>query len=321
VTKRLRGTGLISVAAALTLTMAACGGSGDPSTESTSSGEAIRGEVKLDGSSTVFPIAEAAAELFEERYPDAIVSVGTSGTGGGFEKFCQGEIDISNASRPVNDREKAACAENDITFAEITVGIDALTVLVHPDNPVDCLTIGQLAEIYGPDSTITNWNQITGIDFDVELVVYGPGEDSGTFAYFTEAINGEEGQIRGAGYNNIGENDNSGLQGVQGALGGIFYVGYTYYAENQGSVKALQIDGGDGCVAPTPENARNGSYAPLSRGLYMYPSGASLAKPQVRAFLEFVINENEAITSAVSAIGLTQAQKTEMLGLIDSLAS
>jgi len=194
-------------------------------------------------------------------------------------------------------------------------------VLVHPDNPVDCLTVEQLAEIYGPDSTITNWNQITGIDYDAELVIYGPGEDSGTFAYFTEAINGEEGLIRGAGYNNIGENDNSGLQGVQGAPGGIFYVGYTYYAENQDSVKALQIDGGAGCVAPTPEAARNGRYTPLSRGLYMYPSSAGLAKPQVRAFLEFVITENEAITSAVSAIGLTDAQKADMLELIDALAA
>jgi phosphate transport system substrate-binding protein len=321
VTKRLRGTGLIAAAVALTLATAACGGSGEPSSDQTTGAGAISGEVNLDGSSTVFPIAEAAAELFEEENPDAIVNVATSGTGGGFEKFCRGETDIANASRPINDREAAACEANDIAFAEITVGIDALTVLVHPDNPVDCLTVEQLAEIYGPDSTITNWNQITGIDYDAELVIYGPGEDSGTFAYFTEAINGEEGAIRGAGYNNIGENDNSGLQGVQGAPGGIFYVGYTYYAENQDSVKALQIDGGDGCVAPTPDNARDGSYTPLSRGLYMYASSASLAKPQVRAFLEFVITENEAITSAVSAIGLTEAQTAEMLELIDSLAS
>jgi phosphate transport system substrate-binding protein len=319
VTRRLRGT--ISAAVALTVAMAACGGSGDPSTGPTTDTGAIRGAVNLDGSSTVFPIAEAAAELFEEAYPDAVVNVGTSGTGGGFEKFCQGETDIANASRPINDREKAACEANNVAFAEITVGIDALTVLVHPDNPVDCLTVEQLAEIYGPDSTITNWNQITGIDYDAELVIYGPGEDSGTFAYFTEAINGEEGLIRGAGYNNIGENDNSGLQGVQGAPGGIFYVGYTYYAENQDSVKALQIDGGAGCVAPTPEAARNGRYTPLSRGLYMYPSSAGLAKPQVRAFLEFVITENEAITSAVSAIGLTDAQKADMLELIDALAA
>lgn len=318
-TRRLRGT--ISAAVALTVAMAACGGSGDPSTGPTTDTGAIRGAVNLDGSSTVFPIAEAAAELFEEAYPDAVVNVGTSGTGGGFEKFCQGETDIANASRPINDREKAACEANNVAFAEITVGIDALTVLVHPDNPVDCLTVEQLAEIYGPDSTITNWNQITGIDYDAELVIYGPGEDSGTFAYFTEAINGEEGLIRGAGYNNIGENDNSGLQGVQGAPGGIFYVGYTYYAENQDSVKALQIDGGAGCVAPTPEAARNGRYTPLSRGLYMYPSSAGLAKPQVRAFLEFVITENEAITSAVSAIGLTDAQKADMLELIDALAA
>lgn len=320
-TKRLRSTGLFAAALALTLAGAACAGTTDDPEPGSSTGEAISGEVNLDGSSTVFPIAEAAAELFEEEYPDAVVNVAASGTGGGFEKFCRGETDISNASRHINDNETAACEANNIAFEEITVGIDALTVLVHPDNPVDCLTVEQLAEIYGPESTITNWNQITGVDYDAELVIYGPGEDSGTFAYFTEEIIGEEGLIRGDGYNNIGENDNSGLQGVQGAAGGIFYVGYTYYAENQDTVKALEIDGGDGCVAPTPETARDGSYAPLSRGLYMYPSDAGLAKPQVRAFLEFVINENDAITGAVNAIGLTDAQKTEMLGLIDSLAS
>jgi phosphate transport system substrate-binding protein len=312
----LRSLGLASAALALTLA-AACGGSGDPSA---AGGEAISGEVNLDGSSTVFPFAAAAAELFEGEYPDAIVNVAQSGTGGGFEKFCNGETDISNASRHINEDETAACAAGNIAYEEITVATDALTVLVHPDNPVDCLTVEQLTEIYGPESTITNWNQVNGIDFDAELAIYGPGEDSGTFAYFTDAINEEEGLIRGDGYNNIGENDNSGLQGVQGAAGGIFYVGYTYYAENEGTVKALEIDGGEGCVAPTPETARDGSYSPLSRGLYMYPSDAGLAKPQVRAFLEFVINENDAIAEAVNAIGLTEAQRTEMLAVINSLA-
>jgi phosphate transport system substrate-binding protein len=299
------------------LTVAACG---DDAPGPSDTGPNISGEVVLDGSSTVGPMAEAAAELFEEEYPDADVSVAQSGTGGGFEKFCNGETDISNASRAINDEETAACQANNIAFEQITVGNDAITLLVHPDNPVTCLTVDQLAEIYGADATITNWNQITGVDYDAELVIYGPGEDSGTFTFFTDEITGGDGLIRGDGYNNIGENDNSGLQGVQGAAGGIFYVGYSYYAENTGTVKALEIDGGSGCVGPSPETARDASYSPLSRSLYMYPSEDALAKPQVKAFLEFVITENAAITDAVSAIGLTDAQKTEMLAKIDSLA-
>jgi phosphate transport system substrate-binding protein len=320
VTKRLRSAGLIGAALALTLAAAACGGSGDPGPGG--SGDALSGEVNLDGSSTVGPFAEAAAEAFEEAEPGVAVNVAQSGTGGGFEKFCQGETDISNASRPIKDDEAALCEQNGIAFEQITVANDALTVLVNPDNPIDCLTVEQLRAIWAPDSTITNWNQIPDldVDFDQPLDLYGPGTDSGTFDFFTAAINGEEGAQR-TDYNNIGENDNTGLTGVQSSVGGMFYVGYTYYAVNQNSVKALQIDSGDGCVAPSPQTATDGSYAPLSRGLYMYPSDAALAKPQVLAFVQFVINENELIAEAADAIALTAQQKAQMLTAIDALAA
>jgi phosphate transport system substrate-binding protein len=319
VSKRLRSLGLVSAAAlALTLAAAACS-SGTDEPEPSDSGMDISGEINLDGSSTVFPFAEAAAELFEGEYPDTTVNVGSSGTGGGFEKFCNGETDISDASRPIEDDEIAACEANNIAFEQITVANDALTVLVHPDNPVDCLTVEQLQAIWGAESTISNWNEIPGIDFDAPLDLYGPGTDSGTFDFFTAAINGEEG-VQRTEYNNIGENDNTGLTGVQGSAGGMFYVGYSYYALNQDSVKALEIDGGSGCVAPSPESAVDGSYSPLSRGLFMYPSDAGLAKPQVLAFIQFVINENDAIAEVADAIALTDAQKTEMLAAVDALA-
>src|SRR5690606_23730318 len=300
--------------------IAGCGGSDDETPEVNPA--ALSGVVSLDGSSTVGPFAEAAAELFESEYPDVTVNVAQSGTGGGFEKFCNGEIDISNASRPISDEEKAACAANNVAYEQLTVANDALTVMVHPDNPVDCLTVEQLKAIWEPGSTLTNWNEIPnlGVDFDQPIDLYGPGTDSGTFDYFTDAINGEEGAQR-EDYNNIGENDNVGLQGVQGSVGGMFYAGFTYYNQNRDSVKALQIDAGNGCVAPAEETAQDGSYPPLSRGLFMYPSDAGLAKPQVLAFIEFVINENEAIAAGADAIPLTDAQKQDALAKVASLTS
>jgi phosphate transport system substrate-binding protein len=318
VSRKLRTFGLVSAALTLTLAAAACSSDGGTPEPGESTVE-VSGEINIDGSSTVFPFAEAAAELFEEENPDATVNVGSSGTGGGFEKFCNGETDISNASRAIEDDEVAACEANNIAFEQITVANDALTVLVHPDNPVDCLTVEQLQAIWGADSTISNWNEIPGIDFDAPLDLYGPGTDSGTFDFFTAAINGDEG-VQRTEYNNIGENDNTGLTGVEGSPGGMFYVGYSYYALNQDKVKALEIDGGSGCVAPSPESAVDGSYTPLSRGLYMYPSDAGLAKPQVLAFIQFAINNNDAIAEVADAIALTAEQKTEMLAKVEALA-
>jgi phosphate transport system substrate-binding protein len=317
----MRHIGLASAALALALAAAACSSDGAPETPG-ETGAALSGEVNIDGSSTVAPLSESAAELFEEENSDVTVNVGTSGTGGGFEKFCNGETDISDASRPISDKESAICASKNIKFEQLTVGNDALTVMVHKDNPVDCLTVDQLKAIWEPNSTLTNWSQIPGLTvaFDQPLDLYGPGTDSGTFDYFTDAINGEEGAQR-TNYNNIGENDNTGLTGVQNSVGGMFYAGFTYYNENASSVKALQIDGGAGCVAPSPATAQDGTYTPLSRGLFIYPSDAGLAKPQVLAFVEFYINNNDAIAEGADAIPLTDAQKQEALAKIASLTN
>lgn len=308
--------GVAATTAALTL--AACGNGGNDNSDTDDNGE-LSGNIVIDGSSTVAPLSEAAAELFMTEHPEVLVSVGTSGTGGGFELFCNGETDGSDASREISEEEAQRCAHNGIAYEAVQVANDAMTVLVHPDNPVDCLTVEQLRQIWGPDSSLTNWDEIDGLDveFDGDLDLYGPGPDSGTFDYFTEQINGESGAHR-TDYNNIGEEDNAGIRGVAGSLGGMFYVGYSYYIENQGSVKALEIDGGNGCQPPSPETIEE--YVPLSRPLYVYFSDVALERPEVRQFADFYINrENTRIAEAASYIGMSAEQAAASSARVDSL--
>lgn len=291
----------------------------EPEEESDGGSDEVSGNIEIDGSSTVAPLSEAAAELFMSEYPGVQVSVGTSGTGGGFELFCNGETDGSDASREISEEEIARCEENGISFEGIQVANDAMAVVVHPDNPVQCLTTEQLAEIWGPDSTLSNWNEIEGLeeDFDEPLDLYGPGTDSGTFDYFTEAINGEVGAQR-TDYNNIGEDDNSGILGVEGSPGGMFYVGYSYYVENQDRVRALEIDGGNGCVAPSPETA--GDYVPLTRPLFVYMSDVALERTEVQEFADFYVNQRNAeIAEAAGFIGMTEEQAAASSEQVDSL--
>ncbi|HZD18991.1 MAG TPA: PstS family phosphate ABC transporter substrate-binding protein [Actinomycetota bacterium] len=316
---------LVAVTTALAIVAAACsndddGGDGGTTGGGGNGGTELSGTILIDGSSTVAPFSEAAAELFQGEHPDVQVSVGTSGSGGGFEKFCNGETDISDASRRIEQDEIDACTANGIQFEEITVANDALSVLVNPENPVDCLTVEQLNQIWAPESTLSSWNQIDGleVDFDEPLDLYGPGSTSGTFDYFTDAVNGEEGAIR-TDYNDIGEDDNQGIVGIEGTLGGMFFVGYTYYVENQDRVKALAIDGGNGCVGPSAEAVQDGSYTPLGRGLYIYPKAEALQRPEVQAFVRFYIEENESITSPIGGIPLTDEQKAEAQAKVDSL--
>jgi len=306
---------LVTAVAAVTLVMVGCGGSDD-------NGGELSGTVRLDGSSTVAPLSEAAAELFQNENPDVQVTVGTSGTGGGFEKFCNGETEISDASRPIADDEVEACGANGISFEQITVANDALSVLVNPENPVDCLSAEQLNQIWAPGSKVKSWGEIDALEpaYDESLELYGPGTDSGTFDYFTDAINGEEGAQR-TDYNNIGEDDNTGIVGVEGSPGGMFYVGFSYYVENQDRVKALAVDGGDGCVEPSLETVQGGTYTPLGRGLFIYPSGAALEKPEVLAFVQFYIENQAEIAEAAGYIPLTDEQEEEALAKVESLTS
>ena len=311
-TKR-RSSVLLAPVLALVLAAAACGGSDDGDGE-------LSGTIRIDGSSTVAPLSEAAAELFQNENPGVQVTVGTSGTGGGFEKFCNGETDISDASRPIADDEIEACQGNGVAFEQVTVANDALSVLVNPENPVNCVSVEQLNQIWAPGSSISSWSQIDALEpaFDEPLDLYGPGTDSGTFDYFTDAINGEEGAQR-TNYNNIGEDDNTGIVGVEGSLGGMFYVGFSYYVENQERVKALAVDGGDGCVEPSFESVQGGTYTPLGRGLFIYPSGSALERPEVLAFIQFYIDNQAEIAEAAGYISLTEAQEEEALAKVESL--
>lgn len=297
--------------AGLAITLAACGGQGGSSGSATDGG--LTGDVVIDGSSTVEPLSSAAATLFRDVEPGVNVSVATSGTGGGFERFCAGETDISDASRPIDEEEIAACEENGIEFTEIIIANDGLSVVVNPENdwlPNQCLSVEQLATIWGPDAerTVMSWRDVDPSFPDVPLELYGAGTDSGTFDYFTEAINGEEGAIR-ADYT-PSEDDNLTVQGVTGAEGGMGFFGLSYAEENADLVSLVAIDGGAGCVLPSSETVQDGTYTPLGRPLFIYVNNASYAEnPAVRAFVDFYVENEEQIAQDALFIGLTDEQQ------------
>ena len=309
----------VAIAAAGLLLLSACAGAAEETTESNSG---LSGTVLLDGSSTVGPFAEAAAELFMNENPGVAVTVGISGTGGGFEKFCNGETDGSNASRGIKDEEAALCADNGIDFGQIIVANDALSVIVNQDNPLQCISVESLKALWELDSSVTTWGDIPGLDSgdlaSEDVVLYGPGTDSGTFDFFTDEINGESGNIR-TDYNNIGEDDNQAVQGVSGSLGAMAFIPYSFYQEYSDTVKGLAIDSGAGCVDPTVENLLAGDYTPLGRGLFMFPASSALERPEVLAFYNFVIDQNESIASAAGLVALTADQKTEQLDVVAGL--
>ena len=323
----------VALAAAGLLLLSACAGAAEEesasvaeeattSEETTEAAAELSGTVLLDGSSTVGPFAEAAAELFMNENPGVAVTVGISGTGGGFEKFCNGETDGSNASRGIKDEEAALCADNGIDFGQITVANDALSVIVNQDNPLQCISVESLKALWELDSSVTTWGDIPGIDSgdlaSEDVVLYGPGTDSGTFDFFTDEINGESGNIR-TDYNNIGEDDNQAVQGVSGSVGAMAFIPYSFYQEYSDTVKGLAIDSGAGCVDPTVENLLAGDYTPLGRGLYMFPASSALERPEVLAFYNFVIDQNESIASAAGLVALTADQKTEQLDVVAGL--
>lgn len=297
--------------AILAVGVAACGSSDDTTSGSGGGGD-LSGSIRIDGSSTVAPLTEAIAEEFMAENSGVRVTVGTSGTGGGFEKFCAAETDISDASRAIEPEEEDACKKGGVNYQELTVATDALTVMVNNENPVSCLTVDQLGAIWGPDSNVSDWSEIPDLkeSFDEELVLFGPGTDSGTFDYFTEAINGEEGVTR-KDYNNVGEDDNATVKGVEGSPGGMGYAGFSFYTENEGNLKALEVDNGEGCVPPSVETAQDGSYAPLSRPLFIYPSEQALQKPEVKAFIGYYLANVNSAAESLGYVPLTEEQLTE----------
>ena len=285
--------------AVLVAVAAGCGGGGDAG-----------GVITADGSSTVGPFVTRAAADFKADQ-DVDVTVGISGTGGGFDRFCVGETDLSNASRPIDEDEVATCEENGVEFVEFRVATDALTNVVNTSNDwVTCLTVDQLSAIWKPGSKVSNWNQVDDSFPDVSMKLYGAGTDSGTFDYFTDVINGEEGASR-TDYQAT-ENDNVTVQGVSGERGGLGYFGFSYYEDNQTTLKALQVDGGDGCVTPSVEAAQNDTYTPLSRPLFVYVKQASFDENEdVRAFIRFMFDNNETIATEARFVPLNQEQIDE----------
>ncbi|MFI7709286.1 phosphate ABC transporter substrate-binding protein PstS family protein [Nonomuraea sp. NPDC049480] len=330
-TRGQRRLSAVATAAIVVGLSAACGGTnttppaGDGTASAsagTDAGAQLSGQVKVDGSSTVAPLTSAAYEFFAEEQPKVNVTVATSGTGGGFEKFCNGETDISDASRPIKDEEKAACESKGIKYAELTVATDALTVVVNKENTwATCLTTDQLKKMWEPgaEGKITTWKQVDPKFPDEPLKLFGPGTDSGTFDYFTDEINGEEGASR-KDYS-PSEDDNVTVQGVEGTKGGLGYFGYTYFEENASKLKAVQVDSGKGCVTPSKETAQDGTYTPLARPLFIYPSVAAAKRPEVAGFLDYYVANIEKIVTDAKYIPLNAEQESKLKTDLQTLKS
>lgn len=295
--------------AAVALGATACGGS-----SSSSSNGDLSGSIRVDGSSTVYPFAQAAGESFNEGSPNVKIAIGESGTGGGFEKFCAGETDVSNASRPIDPEEEALCKKNGVTFQQVQVANDGIAVVANPSLGVKCLTTEQLSKVWNKGSTVKSLSELDPKLSGEALSLYGPGTDSGTFDFFTEKINGDKGVTR-EGYQ-ASEDDNQLVTGVEGDKGGFGYFGYSYAAGAGDKLTIVEVDGGSGCVAPTPETIQDGSYKPLSRPLFMYVSEKSMGQPQVAAFIKDTVDNSISIADTSKLVPMTDAQLTTAKGQV-----
>jgi phosphate transport system substrate-binding protein len=307
---RIAQTFIVTLLVVMGLGLAACGGGTSAgAAEKSASGQLIA----VDGSSTVFPITEAMAEEFQRRNPNSRIAVGISGTGGGFKKFCNNETDMTNASRQIRDTEKAECEKNKVEYVELEVAFDGLSMVANPQNTwAQCLTTAELKKIWEPESKVNNWKDVRAGFPDVPIKLYGPGTDSGTFDYFTEAINGKEKASRSDFQ--ASEDDNVLVQGVAGDKGALGYFGYAYYEENKNKLKLIAVDGGHGCVEPTTETVEKGTYKPLSRPLYVYVKKSALARPEVRAFVNYYLGvEGRKLVPQVGYITLPTAKYEEAL--------
>jgi phosphate transport system substrate-binding protein len=300
-----------AVCATLALGAAACGSDDDDDGGGNGGGGGgggdLSGTIRIDGSSTVGPFAQAAQEAFQGENPGVRITVAQSGTGGGFEKFCAGETDISNASRPIDEEEEVPlCEKEGVEYTEVQVANDGISIATNPDLAVECLTTDQLKELWQQGSKVNSLSQIDPSLPDAELSLFGPGTDSGTFEFFTEEINGEEGNSR-KDYQ-PSEDDNVLVQGVAGEAGGLGYFGFSYYEQNQDKLGLVSVDAGSGCVAPSNESISSGEYKPLSRPLFMYPSQEAIQRPEVKAFMDYVVENYQAIAEAAAIVPMSQEQ-------------
>ncbi len=302
---------LLTLLAASALLITACGQGGE---KPAGQEDALKGDVKIDGSSTVYPISEAVAEEFRTVAPEVRVTVGLSGTGGGFKKFSRGEIDINDASRNIKAEEAEACTANNIQFIELEIAYDGLTVVVNPENTwVDYLTVAELKKMWEPEAqgTVKKWSEIRAGWPDTEFRLYGAGTESGTYDYFTEAIVGKSHSSRGD--YTASEDDNVLVQGVSTDKNGLAFFGYAYYEENKAKLKVVPIDdqddsNGSGPVAPSIETVKNKSYAPLSRPLFIYVNSSAVKRPEVTEFVRFYLSQTSNIVREVGFIPLSDEE-------------
>jgi phosphate transport system substrate-binding protein len=316
---RMRKLLAFAVCASLALGAAACGSDDDDDSGGGGGGGGgdLSGTIRIDGSSTVGPFAQAAQEAFQGENPGVRITVAQSGTGGGFEKFCAGETDISNASRPIDEEEEVPlCEKEGVEYTEVQVANDGISIATNPDLGVDCLTTDQLKELWDQGSKVNSLSQLDPSLPDTQLTLFGAGTDSGTFDFFTQEINGEEGRTR-KDYQ-PSEDDNVLVQGVEGEPGGLGYFGFSYYEQNQDKLNLVGVDAGSGCVKPSQESISSGDYKPLSRPIFMYPSQKALQRPEVKAFMDYVLENYEAISEAASIVPMSQEQADQAKSALGS---
>lgn len=326
-----KGTALFAIVITILVlgTMVACGGSAAPVAPTSAirpttalADSSLSGQIAIDGSSTVYPITEAVAEEFAKLYPAVRTTVGVKGTGGGFKVFCSENAAertaIQNASRAIKATEADLCKRAGVEYTEFLIGLDGLTVVVNPANEfAACLTQDELNKIWETGSTVNNWNQVRAAFPDQPLTLYGPGTDSGTFDFFTEVINGKAKQSR-ADYT-ASEDDNTLVQGVAGDANALGYFGLAYYLENADILKAVQVDGGKGCVMPTPETVADGTYTPLARPLFIYVNNAELKRPEVFYFTEFYLTNAKSLVKEVGYVSVADKVSAADLATLGSL--
>lgn len=306
-----RFSAIVVTCGALAFGVAACGDDADEGTagggNAAAAGADLSGTIRIDGSSTVEPVAQAAIELFAEQASNVDISVGGVGTGDGFQKYCRGELQIADASRPIKKEEYDACTKAGITPVEVQVGIDGLSVVANKDLaiPEDCITTAQLKQLLAPGSKVSNYKQLGAGFPDQAVSFFTPGTESGTYDYFTEAVLETDAEQRTGKEIQTSPDDNQIITGIEGTAGALGYVGFAFADAQKDKLKILAVDGGDGCVKPEVATIADGSYAPLSRPLFMYPSTKTAAKPEVKAFLQFILDENEKVVTAADYVPLT----------------
>ncbi|CAA9520098.1 MAG: Phosphate ABC transporter, periplasmic phosphate-binding protein PstS [uncultured Solirubrobacterales bacterium] len=301
----------------LALVGAACGG--QQGSSGGGGGGDLSGTIQVDGSSTVQPFAQAAAELFQEENPNVRITVGGAGTGDGFERFCRGETEIADASRAIEAEEQEACEKQDIETEQVPVANDGIAVVTNKQLQVDCMTTDELKKLFGPDAKATTYKDVNAKFPATPAKLFTPGEESGTFDFFTEEALETDAEQRTEGVQTSAD-DNQLVTGVSGTPGGIGYFGYSFFEQNRDKLNAVAIDGGEGCTPPSAETIQNGSYKPLGRQIFMYPSKKAMQRPEVAEFMRFTTENAPRIAEAAQIVPLTGEQVSEAERAVQGLS-